>query len=629
MESEKILAIVKEIGLTFKKTKVMLAGEAISDNQANNLLAQKGTSLEEVRKALAEQAKKPIEIPDNLRYKDHLSNMEVISPAFTSDSKWNKADEKLFRFFYLARAVEGGGMLLLVHNGDSEFRAVLLSNSPLSNLADITSTCSRMSYVDPETKVKRTLYDYMLKTYEKIMEEALEVYKKSDAIEFGNWATKGGIPSLMLNNYKLMSVQEEKEIENEGGGKITMYHPYSLFFTESPLQCLANHYDTLAGVPTRLVKIPRLYSNDMAEPALYHLDLDKIIDHENPHPSWDKFMRRFNPDEGKVLKAFIWSIFDADNTGRQLLYIYDPQGFAGKSVLQGAITSGIGENLVMAVQKDSLNNQFAMAKIWNKRLVVIDDNKNPNLIRSEKMHMALGSGLADVEEKGKKSFLYKMQCKVLASGNVRINIDPDANHERTRVIVIEPHLTDDMLKEFVLCDKDGNIVRDRKGRPKFIGDKTFEDNMKKEFRSFLAECKEAYEELCPTRSSIIISDDMEEVIDSLSDDVYDILDEKICSKMDFSDKGAAMPVSVFSKTVNSILLDLHVTDSEIPTYDNVVQHIIKKFGIKKVTRRIGGIPTKCYLGARLSKAGNNIVSVTEANKKAEADFANDFLNNAC
>ena len=626
MNKEQIDSILKELGISFNKKKILLDGEVITDNMANKLLASKNTTLEEVRNVLAEAAKKPIEIPDNLRFRDHLSYMEVISPAFTTHTKWNSIDEELFGFFFLARSSEGGGMLLLISNKDTEFMTVTLSANKLTNLAEITSTCSRMHYVDPETHVKRTLFEHINKVYEKIMSEALAAYKKMDAVDFGEWAVRHGLPSVMLNNNKLMSTQEEIECDNGDGGKTTMYKPHSLFFPSTPLECIAEHYDNLAGVPKRLAKIPRLYSNDMNEPALYHIDLDAILDYDNPHPTWEHYLLRFREDERRVLRAFIWSIFDAGNTGRQMLYIYDPDGFSGKSVLTKAIAFGLGEHLVTALQKDSLNNQFSMSKIWNKRLTVIDDNKNPNLLRSEKIHIVLGNGLADVEEKGKKSFMYKIQCKVIASGNVQLNIDPYANHERTRVIVIEPKLTDEMLKEFVVCDKDGNIVRNRQGKPQFIGDSTFEQRLIDEFRSFLVDCKRDYEELCPKRSSIIISEAMDDSIEYLSDDYYDVLDEQLPHFFEV-DPNNCMSISDFNKDLtrlmdNPMLLKC-TDDNEPPSREHVIQHIVKRYHVKKGGRRLDGEYVKCYIGiasARKSATENNkVVSVDSVGRSPVVD----------
>lgn len=609
MNKEQIDTILAESGISFNsKRKAVVDGDSVSDTVANKILSQYNVTVDELRKASIEASKQIMQnLPDDLRYGDRFSDVRVRAPAFAKNIPWNKIDEKLFEYFSIARSSEGGGFLLLISNGDTQFRCVPMSNNVMSNLAEITEACSKMTIQGDNGDIV-TLYDHIMYRYEVIMDRALSVYSKRDLREFGEWAVKNGLPSMMLNNFSVMVNQEEKNVETSAGQKQTMFKANAMYFgtekggKEFPLDCIAKHYDTLAGVPSRLAKIPKLYSNNFSEPALYHIDLDEIVK-PGPHPTWDKYFKRFRPDEAKVIRAFTWSIFKADNTGRQMLYFYDPDGFSGKSVFEKAISSGLGEHLVAALQKDSLNNQFSMAKIWNKRLVVIDDNKNPNLIRSEKMHMILGSGLADVEAKGKNSFMFKMQAKVIASGNCRLQIDPSANHERTRVIIVEPHVDDEMLKEFAVCDKDGNLKRNKYGRVQLIGDATFERNLIEEFCALLADCKKDYEELCPKDSSIIISEEMEDSIESLSDDTYDILDEVIEERFDFSDPSATTPVKDFCTMIDELMYELHdylprkVVDNLERT--DIVQHMMKRYKIsKKSVRFANNVVKKCYVGVR-------------------------------
>lgn len=630
MTKEQIDSILADTGISFNtKRKAVVAGEPITDAVANAMLKKHNTTVDDLRKAINELNKKVAaeNIPNDLRYGDRISDTKVKSPAFAKYVDWNIIDEKIFGYFQVARSSEGGGLMLLISNHDTQFRCLALSSNVTQNLNDISEACSKITIKGDDGQTV-TLYDHILRRYEIIMDRAMEVYKKRNAIEFGEWAIKNGLPSMMINNFSLIANQEEKDVENENGQHVTMYRVHALYFgtekggKEFPLDCIAKHFDTLAGIPSRHAKIPRLYSNDFSEPALYHIDLDSIAK-KGEHPTWDKYLARFRTDEGKVIKAFTWSIFKADNTGRQMLYFYDPDGFSGKSVFEKAITSGLGESLVAALQKDSLNNQFSMAKVWDKRLVVIDDNKNPNLIRSEKMHMILGSGLADVEAKGKNSFMYKMQCKVIASGNCRLQIDPSANHERTRVIVVEPHVTDDMLKEFAVCDKNGNVKRNKYGRVQLIGDATFEANLIKEFSAFLYDCKEAYEELCPKDSSIIISEEMEDALESLSDDTFDLLDDLIEENFEFDDASSAISVKDFTALIDDMKYELleSLSKKEVESIEreDIIQHMMKRYKIQKKPARVQGIVKKCYVGvsSRKQKEVNRAVisEVDKANQR--------------
>lgn len=620
MTPEEAKEILTAEHLTLSKTKFKFNGSAVTDEIATAILRKHNTTADEIRNLMKQQT---VAIPEDFRTYRHLIESEIVAPEFTSDVKWNAADDRVFKYFSIAKTGGEGGLVLTVTNLEGDYKIVQIGGTALSVLADITQACSSLKITN-ENGVRRTLYEHIDKEYKDVMKEALESYKSIDSIEeFGAWAIRN-VPSMMLNNYKLKCVTEERSVMVEENKKETMYKVYSLFFSESPFQCVAGHYDSLASVPSRISKMPVLYSNDMNEPAITHIDLDKIVDPDGTHPTWDKYMLRYTKDEADVFKAFIWSIFDAKNTGRQLLYIYDAQGFSGKSVLTNAIASVLGEEIVTALQKDSLSNQFAFSKIWNKRLAIIDDNKNPYLIKSEKMHLILGNGLAEVEKKGKNSFSVKLQTKVIASGNTKLSIDPDASHERTRVIVIEPKLTEDMIKEFAVVDEKGNLVMDRQGKPKLVGDTSFGQRLIDEFKSFLYECRECYARLCPTRSSIVLSDDMIDSIYNLSDDSIDAIDEAIDNVLSFGED-AWMKVTDYAKAINEVIDSLRFdglvkpSDESKVSYDNISQHIVKKYAIKKTTKRVGGKVCKVYVGVGNAECTN----VHRMTKPSESDT--DFL----
>lgn len=623
MTKEQFDQIIATTGITFNKNgSAVVAGQRLSDDVADAMLKAYNTTVNELRTTLKELSKVPTEaIPEDLRYKDNMSIMDIVCPAFTASTKWNKTDKAIFGYFSITRASEGGGFLLLINNDGTQYRFVSLGTNYMENLASVTEACTKMTIVSDDGTVS-TLYDHIQKRYDKLLERALGVYKQRPAKEFGEWTVRAGLPSIMINNYKLRSVQEAVEVTAPSGSKTTMYRAHSLFFggdggAVSPFDCVARHFDSLAAVSERITQMPKLYSNDTNEPALYHIDLDSLKK-PGPHPTWDKYLNRFRQDEGEVMKAFVWSIYDVNNSSRQMLYIYDPDGFSGKSVFEKAIASGLGEQCVAALQKDSLNNQFSMSKIWNKRLVCIDDNKNPLLILSEKMHMILGSGLADVEYKNKNSFVAKMQCKVIASGNVRLRIDPYAKHERTRVIIVQPHVTDEMLKEFALCDKDGNVVRDSHGGVQLLGDASFEENLISEFPAFLADCEASYKALCPKDSSITLSPAMEDTLYSMSDDLFDIIDDFVEETLDFDDKEAVMSVIDFQEAVQEIhdRLTDHIRKSETDrvTQDDIIQHLMKRHGIVKKNVRVAGRVKKCYVGVQRLPVNRMVTSNTTENK---------------
>src|SRR5574344_861532 len=110
--------------------------------------------------------------------------------------------------------------------------------------------------------------------------------------------------------------------------------------------------------------MPVPFTNDKNVKALRYIDLSTVCK-KGPHPRWDFYWKRYTPAEAKVYKAFIWSIFKADSRGRQMLYIYDPQGYSGKSVVTNVIAKFVGEGFVQNLQKDSwIINKCRNFKRW-------------------------------------------------------------------------------------------------------------------------------------------------------------------------------------------------------------------------------------------------------------------------
>ena len=66
-------------------------------------------------------------------------------------------------------------------------------------------------------------------------------------------------------------------------------------------------------------------------------------------------------------------------------------------------------------------------------------------------------------------------------------------------------------------DENGNIVRDRKGRPKFVGDSLWPEMLKTEIFDFVSKCRDSYERLCPTRRDIILPDSVLESLEEMRD----------------------------------------------------------------------------------------------------------------
>ena len=411
---------------------------------------------------------------------------------------------------------------------DSDGDGSLLITDSITNTVQVVSLSGRCALQNLTTACKRahrgntTLADFFQKDVPKIFAEVLEETckgKRTNEDMIGESLLSKGLPRVYLREAGLRI--RLKKITDETG-KVLMRAPSCLWVVETPIAFLLSHSDLLMHF-SELVQMtpPRILSNRTDEACLHRILLDEnqpgSIVKRGPCPTWDKYLKRYTSDEQDVLMAFIWSIFDVSNNGRQMLYICD-NGYTGKSAMLNAIAEYLGHELVMTLQKDSLNNQFSLAKIWDKRLVMTPDNKNPMLVRSEKVHMILGGDVADIERKGKESFSAKLQCKYIASGNVPLKIDTGALHEASRVIMITPRVDKDTQKEFCLVDERGELVLDPEGHPKPKGDPQFKQRLVDEFPYFLLKCRNVYHRVCPGGSDIPLPNSLIMKMQALDDD---------------------------------------------------------------------------------------------------------------
>lgn len=502
-------------------------------------------------------------------------------------------DRKLFNKIKYALNPFDGSIILLINMHDANWKAVPLSGGAADRIQLVT-LCSQARPNHPE--LFKNYYDEIVAYTTKPLRKIFAEYrgkKIKDKVDLARNILQY-IPHTLLQNSCVKALCQKKKVEIVENKEEIRFIPKTAGLYVSadslerydPFAHLVKKAYTLAALPDFQCPMPAIISNSATEPALHYIDL-KAIRKEGPTPTWDEFSERFSPDDFKVLEAFIWSIFRAKNKGRQLLYIYDPDGFSGKSVLMSVLSRALGPDISASIQKDSLNNQFSLAKIWDKRLVTIDDNKNRNLIRSEKMHMILGGGWADIEMKGRNSFHAKLFTKMIAGGNVPLSIDPYAVHERSRLIMIRTRMNEEILKRFCQLDSKGNLVL-KNGKPVMLGDPSFEENLLNEFPAFLTKCRAAYRELCPTDANIVLTEEQVDALFNLAEDNDYVYDQVLELGYEINDSYSMTPFEfqeVFYRTRKHILILLGDKDVNIDlTLGNFKEYLAKRYpniGVKR------------------------------------------------
>lgn len=333
-------------------------------------------------------------------------------------------------------------------------------------------------------------------------------------------------PLLFCRSSRLKESFTVESTTLDDGNQITITYAERFSYEGDYVDLIAENLEYLWGVPQLCIPMPKIFTNDPTVPCFHYYDLESVKTVEGLYPAWEEFLTRFSEEEADVFKAFVWSIFDAENRGRQCLYLLD-RGYSGKSAIINAIANAIGSELHVALSKDSLSNQFAFSKVWDKRFVTIGDNKNQNLVRSQAMHSMLGGDIVDVEYKGRDTFPSRLQCKVFVASNVPLNIDVKARNEYTRVLPIHPDDSDEALiaRGIAALDDDGNPRRMSNGNIIVIGDPTWEGRLIDEFRAFLASCYPVYQRMCPKRMDIIMPERSAEILATFDDDRAALLEE--------------------------------------------------------------------------------------------------------
>lgn len=234
-----------------------------------------------------------------------------------------------------------------------------------------------------------------------------------------------------------------------------------------------------------LKKMPELISADPSTPCFYYVDFSKIV--PGPHPAWDSFCSQMTSSHQKIFKAWLYSIFVPKNKGRQVLWMSD-DGFTGKSTITRVVSSLL-KGCVAAISHGAVDRDFFFSSVYGKRLVIYGDNKNPNLLMTEKIHALCGGDIVYVEKKHEPAFSAAIYSKLWVMSNILPEVNTHRRHETSRIL----HIPLQGLTEgphFIQGDPCGST--------------DFEKDLTDEFWYFLYDCKKDYADLCPTDNDLII-----------------------------------------------------------------------------------------------------------------------------
>jgi len=259
---------------------------------------------------------------------------------------------------------------------------------------------------------------------------------------------------------------------------------------------------------------PPIITHDPVEIAYKRFNPDMLTPGETP--TWDQFLSRL--DYPEIFLAWVWSIFEPKNLGRQILWMQG-EGNDGKSTAIQTITEYLGEEHTMPIQ-ENVNSQFFYSNLYGKRLATFGDCKSPRYIAGSKVHSLVGGDYVSIERKGEQAFSAFIRVKMLIASNLFPQIDFSMPNEYTRLLLIKVKPQE---------SKDGDVY--------------FKQKLSEEKWQFLAKCREMYEKHCPAHAQIAVSEEHFESmqVDCGSDEssyVLDFMDKFLIIDLEENEKGS-------------------------------------------------------------------------------------------
>lgn len=347
----------------------------------------------------------------------------------------------------------------------------------------------------------------------------------------------------------------------------------------------------------RFKRMPEVISNDPQEPANWHFDLNTIPTQGKWYGlprNWRGWMLNIPKHSRGFFMAWVYSIFNAKNKGRQILYLRDG-GYSGKSAVGNALADFIGRDRVAVFNPKGIN-QFSGSIFHEKRLAVCLDSKNQNFLHDGFIHGLSAGDTQGVEYKGKTQISAKLYCKILVASNDAIEVlNQDNEESRIGYIAMKkakPHI----LKRYFKVNANGELAKDRDGDYIRKGNNDFEGALIAELPEFLHYCKLAYEKLCPSDMDVEIPYEMKQLIrDSCVAKETMLFDKVIDKQLEFDPA-----YKVLGYELKDCVVECLGRDYSDFVFSALTKHLEKKYSVKRGQPVFpDGKRKSAYIGVRI------------------------------
>lgn len=347
-----------------------------------------------------------------------------------------------------------------------------------------------------------------------------------------------------------------------------------------------------------LIKIEPI-SNDVNMPCYRYMNTDVKEGDWSTWKSWMDDLFVVN-DNKHIFMAWLGSTLDASNTGKQAMWLHG-HGNDGKSKVCNALRYFF-QNAAVGIGGKSMSNQFGMAKLEGKRLVIMADSKNPKLIQTEWVHNLTGGDNADIERKGKSSYTAPLIGKLLVAANYAPEIKIDEANQTSRLIYVrlKKRTDEDLIAK-------GMAIKLKDGSVSFIGNNTFPEKLKDEVSSFMAACYKLYLAMAKTRSDIPVSlASKEEMYSICSDPQADNLADLVDSVIEKSSE-SYIQINNFIEILKTKQDQYGINLNSGFILSDIYSYVYNTYGASRQRRRLSdGSRVNVIVGIKLKQHSNSI-----------------------
>lgn len=366
------------------------------------------------------------------------------------------------------------------------------------------------------------------------------------------------------------------------------------------------------------------FTNDPTIPAMCCVNIENITNKGNipspPTPTIDAWLNNlmgFNQDKVKVFRAYFHGILRADFKSRQGIYVEETDGNTGKTTfmkIYQKVVNNFGRNIFGVFDSGKLVNNFTLANIYGKRIVIDSDVKNSHILQSQNYHKITGGDTVTIERKGEQGFSGSIKAFPVMFGNISLELNTAFKHETSRIVYLKAtKLSDTYLKTQCVLDEKGELKRDRNDNISFSSNNNFEANLESEMMNWIKNSERAYNELCDG-GNLMIPDEVLEDLENLASSANQQIFEDLCHNVFDFGEDLKQPTGSLILDINDVLLEIGNRsliegfkslnldrNSLIVGEFHKYLHIKHNINKKKIRLNSKTNPTACLVGMRVKK----------------------------